>query len=278
MSNRNNFSLTRVFAVIAAVVVAGAAYNVASAASVKTPPELKQKGVVTFCSDIASPPLEYYDNNNKPIGSDVDIGNEIAKRMGLKAKWVNVPFAGIIPALLARHCDAILSQLFDKPARRKVLDFVDYMDSSEAILVAYGNPEHISGLDSLAGKKVAVENGTTVKSILDKKNEEFKKNGKKPMDIVVFPRDTDALEQLRIHQVDAYGTTLESSAYYIKKAPKTFALAGSPFHRILTGIGIRKDEPALRDAIKQALSDMRQDGTYMKILEKWNLKGDALQK
>lgn len=278
MSNRKSFSLTTILGTVAAIAIVGATYNLASAATVNAPPELKQKGVVTFCSDIASPPLEYYDQNNNPIGSDVDIGNEIAKRMGLKAKWINVPFAGIIPALLARHCDAILSQLFDKPARRKVLDFVDYMDSSEAVLVAYGNPEHINGLDSLSGKKVAVENGTTVRSILEKKNEEFKKSGKKPMSIVVFPRDTDALEQLRINQVDAYGTTLESSAYYIKKAPKTFALAGPPFHRILTGIGIRKDEPALRDAISQALQEMRQDGTYMKILEKWNLKGDALQK
>ena len=271
-------SLTSIVEIVAAITIVFATYNVASAASVKAPTALKKKGVVTFCSDIASPPLEYYNKNNKPIGSDVDIGNEIAKRMGLKAKWVNVPFAGIIPALLARHCDAILSQLFDKPARRKVLDFVDYMDSSEAILVAYGNPEHINGLDSLSGKKVAVENGTTVRSILEKKNEEFKKDGKKPMNIVVFPRDTDALEQLRINQVDAYGTTLESSAYYIKKAPKTFALAGPPFHRILTGIGIRKDEPELRDAISQALQEMRRDGTYMKILKKWNLTGDALQK
>lgn len=245
-------------------------------ATVTPPKRLKDKGVITYCSDIASPPLEYYDKNHKPIGSDIEIGNHIAKLMGLKAKWVNVPFAGILPALLAGHCDAIISQLFDKPARRKKIDFVDYMNSSEAILVPYGNPQNIKNLQDLSGKSVAVENGTTVRTLLEAENKKLSQEGKKTMNIVVFPRDTDALEQLRIHQVDAYGTTLESAAYYIKVAPKTFAVAGKPFHRIITGIGIRKDEKPLKKAIAEALHTMRQDGTYMKIFEKWNLKGDAL--
>lgn len=246
------------------------------AATVNPPKNLKQKGVITYCSDIASPPLEYYDKNHKPIGSDIEIGNHIAALMGLKAKWVNVPFAGILPALLAGHCDAIISQLFDKPARRKKIDFVDYMNSSEAILVAYGNPEKIKNLDDLAGKSVAVENGTTVRTLLEAKNKALAKAGKPKMNIVVFPRDTDALEQLRIHQVDAYGTTLESAAYYIKVSPKTFAVAGKPFHRIKTGIGIRKNEKPLKKAIAEALHIMRKNGSYIKIFEKWHLKGDAL--
>lgn len=265
-------------AVLSGLLIAFAAAPLVSAraASVTPPANLQKKGVITYCSDIASPPLEYYDSNNQPTGSDVDIGNAIAQRMGLKAKWVNVPFAGIIPALLAGHCDAILSQLFDKPARRKVLDFVDYMDSSEAILVAYGNPHHIQDLADLSGLKVAVENGTTVRTLLEEENKKLAQEGKKEMNIVVFPRDTDALEQLKIAQVDAYGTTLESAAYYIKTAPNTFAVAGKPFHRILTGIGVRKDEKALTQAISQSLDEMRKDGTYMKILKKWNLEGDAL--
>lgn len=260
--------------IFSALLLAG--IQCASAATVTPPKNLHKKGVITYCSDIASPPLEYYGKNNKPKGSDIDIGNHIAALMGLKAKWVNVPFAGILPALLAGHCNAIISQLFDKPARRKKINFVDYMYSSEAILVSYGNPQKIRNLTDLSGKTVAVENGTTVRVLLEAENKKLTKAGKRPMDITVFPRDTDALEQLRIHQVDAYGTTLESAAYYMKVAPKTFSVAGKPFHRILTGIGIRKDEKPLKKAIAQALHIMHKNGTYLKIMEKWNLKGDAL--
>src|SRR4051794_6583763 len=127
---------------------------------------LGQPGTIRFCSDISSPPLEFYANGQQPTGSDIDLGNAIAARLGVKAEWVNTAFAGIIPALQAGHCDAILSQLLDKPARRAIVDFVDYMNSSEAIMVRKGNPDHVTGLSGLCGLSVAAETGTTVADFL----------------------------------------------------------------------------------------------------------------
>jgi polar amino acid transport system substrate-binding protein len=69
-----------------------------------------------------------------PEGADIDIGAELAKRMGLSVKWINVPFAGLVPDLLAGHCDAIISQLYVKPARTAVIDMVPYMNSQETIM------------------------------------------------------------------------------------------------------------------------------------------------
>ncbi|MGA8259327.1 MAG: ABC transporter substrate-binding protein [Arenicellales bacterium] len=249
----------------------------ASAAEVTPPASIVSAGKLVYCSDIASPPLEYMDQNSKPIGSDVEIGNEIARRLGVKAEWSNIPFKGLIPALLAKQCDAILSQLFDKPARREVIDFVDYMNSSQSILVAAGNPLGIKGLDDLSGHKVAVENGTTIQSLIDDENKKLQAGGKAPAELVVYPRDTDALQALQIKQVDAYGTTLESAAYYIVKAPNTFEVAGPPFNKILTGIGVRKEDKELHDAVQKAFDAMKADGTYKKIMTKWHLEGDMLQ-
>ena len=116
---------------------------------------LGQSGTIRFCSDISSPPLEFYANGQQPTGSDVDLGNAIARELGVKPQWVNTAFSGIIPALQAGHCDAILSQLFDKPARRAVVNFVDYMNSSDAIMVRKGNPDHVTGLSGLCGLNVA---------------------------------------------------------------------------------------------------------------------------
>jgi len=96
---------------------------------------------------MTGPPLEFLDESTKPIGSDIDLGREIAKRFGVKDEWNNLPFKGLIPALLAKQCDAVISQLFDKPERREAIGLVDYMNSSEALLVApgTGTPE-IGGL------------------------------------------------------------------------------------------------------------------------------------
>ncbi|HUZ64697.1 MAG TPA: ABC transporter substrate-binding protein [Acetobacteraceae bacterium] len=259
-----------------ALFCAGISMHAVHAQTVRLPKRIATTGKITYCSDISSPPLEYYSLNSRPIGSDIDLGNAIAQRMGVKAVWKNVPFNGIVPALLARQCDAIISQLFDKPARRRVIDLIDYMNSSEALLVKSGSSRKIRTLGDLSGLKVAVENGTTVADLLAAQNRKFQSSGKKPMDIVVFPKDTDALQQLQVGQVDAYGTTLETAAYYMKKSPHSFAVAGKPFGQILTAIGVRKGDPKLRTAIQTAFDSLKADGTDLKILKKWGIEADRL--
>lgn len=248
-----------------------------SAATALAPKRIADAGTIVYCSDMTGPPLEYLDENTKPIGSDVDMGNEIAKRFGVKAEWKNIPFKGLIPALLAQQCDAVISQLFDKPERRQAIDLVDYMNSSEALLVRAGNPKGIHSLDDLAGQKVAVENGTTIQELIEDQNKKFQAAGKKPADVVVYPKDTDALQALQIGQADVYGTTLETGAYYMSKSPKTFEVAGPPFHQILTAIGLRKGDDGMTDAFQNAVDAMKQDGTLLAILKKWQIEGDMMK-
>jgi polar amino acid transport system substrate-binding protein len=248
----------------------------ARAAEVTPPDAIAKAGKIVYCSDISGPPLEYYDENSKPIGSDIDIGTEIARRMGVAAEFNNTAFGGIIPALLAKHCDAIISQLIDRPARRAIVDFVDYQYSSNSLLVRTGNPKKIQGLDDISGHKIAVENGTAVLGMIQEQNKKFKAAGRPEADVIVYPKDTDALQALQIGQADVYGTTLESSAYYILKAPNIFEVGGPPFARVIDGIAVRKDESELKAAIQKAFDSMRADGSYLKILTKWHLEGDAL--
>jgi polar amino acid transport system substrate-binding protein len=227
---------------------------------------------LVYCAALSAPPLGYLDENAKPAGLDVELGNEIATRLERDPKWLIVPFKGIIPALLAGQCDAILSQLFDKPERREVIDIIDFMNSSEALLVRAGNPRKIAGLADLSGLKVAVNTGTTIQVWLDKRTPP----SQPPAVIVPLPKDTDALQQLEIGQADVYGTTLETAAYYMTKAPGTFEVAGPPFARILTGIGLRKDEAELGRDLTRVLAAMRADGSYARIFTKWHLEDDML--
>src|SRR6185295_7917499 len=245
--------------IIAATLTLGflAFAGTAQAEDIKAPEHIKSAGKIVYCSDISGPPLGFFDENSQPTGSDIDLGNELAKRLGVKAEWANTPFSGIVPALQAKNCDAILSQLFDKPARREVIDFVDYMNSSQSLLVAKGNPKGIKSLDDLSGIKVAVENGTTIQSLIEDQNKKFAEAGKPPAEVVVFPKDSDARQALQIGQVAVYGTTLESAAYFLQKAGHIFDIGGEPFARILTGIGVRKDDGELRTAIESALNAMK---------------------
>jgi polar amino acid transport system substrate-binding protein len=238
---------------------------------------LGQSGTIRFCSDISSPPLEFYANGQQPTGSDINLGNAIAAKLGVKAQWVNTAFAGIVPALQAGHCDAILSQLFDKPARRAIVDFVDYMNSSDAIMVRKGNPDHVTGLSGLCGLSVAAETGTTVADFLTAQSKSCTSSGKQPIAVQTFLRDSDALGQLGLGHVAAYGTTVESGGYAITKNSGMFELAGPPFGQIATGIATAKKNTGLHGAIAAAFAALRADGTYQQIMTKWGLGPDELK-
>lgn len=268
-----NRAALKMMSTVAILLVAG----VANAASVAPPANLTQAGKLTFCAEYGNPPLGFYDENQVLTGFEIELGGKIAERMGLEAKWKEVSFSAIIPALMAKQCDAILSQLFDKPERREVVDFVNYMYSSQSLLAPKGNPKNIKGLNDLSGLKVSVGNGTTIQGLLDAQNKVFKEAGKAEAKVVVFPKDSDARQALQTGQVDAYGTTLETAAFFFTKAGQVFDIAGEPFNKIKTGIAIRKGEADLSGAIQKAFDAMKQDGSYVKLLEKWQLGADAIE-
>ena len=119
-------------------------------------------------------------------------------------------------------------------------------------------------------------NGSTIKTLLDAHNEALAKAGKAPMKVVVYNTDTDAFQALRINQVDAYGTTVETAGYYAAMAPDLFEEGVPAFSRILTGLGMRKDDQQLSTAVQQIVDDMRADGSYAKLLDTWHVSSDTL--
>lgn len=269
-------------AVVAAMTLAGCG---GSSGAVAAPPPgsvavpagtLVQDGQITYCSDISAPPLTFYDAAQKAVGAEIELGDALAAQLGARPKWANTSFNGIIPALQARKCDAIISQLYIKPEREAVVDFVPYMYASNTLVVANGNTA-VKGMDDLCGKRAAGQTGTTVVQHLTDQAAKCAAAGKPPIDIRQFTKDSDALQQLRLGLVDSYGTTLETAAYVQTQQPGTFQLVGEPFNRIKVGIAtLNGGGTALHDALAQALAAVQKDGTYTAILAKWNLTGDDI--
>lgn len=249
----------------------------AGGGSVDVPPgALTNSGQITYCSDISAPPLTYYDANQKPAGAEIELGDAIASELGVTPQWSNTAFNGIIPALQAKHCDVIVSQLYIKPEREKVVDFVPYMYASNTLVVSRNHDEGITSVTDLCGKKAAAQTGTTVAQYLQDQSKQCTSSGKPKIDIRLFTQDSDALQQLKLGLVDCYGTTLETAAYVARQQANTFELVGKPFNRIEVGAATRKDDTALHDAFAKALAAVQKSGKYAEILKKWNLTGDSL--
>jgi polar amino acid transport system substrate-binding protein len=270
---KSYFSATSVLSI--AAILMFAATGLARADSAALPADVMASKTITYCSAVNLPPMEFFSAAQEPQGVDIELGTAIAKRLGYSAKFVNIPFAGLIPALLAGHCDAIMSQLFIKPPRLKVIDEIPYMYSQEGFILKAGAPK-LSGPEALSGEKAASVTGTTATDLMTKANAALAKAGKPPITIVMFPENTPALQQVQFGQVAAYGVAYETALYYANLDPGQFEVGGAPYFKILTGIGVSKQEPGLKAALTGALAGLMKDGTYDAIYKKWNLVADML--
>ena len=230
---------------------------------------------IVFCSDTTYPPMESI-VNGKPAGADIDIANAIAKLLGTKAQIKVTGFDVIIPALLQKKCNAIISAMTDNAQRRKQVNFADYVDVGMSLMVKKGNPEHITGIESLSGKTVAVEAATTEKAALDQANKGLKKAGMKQITIRIFPGDTNAAAALLSGKVDAYFADATPVLYYIKKTGGKFQTAGPQLGTAPEGIATRKGDP-LGAKFKSAIATLYSNGTMNQILAKWGLSAFALK-
>ena len=263
------------FAIALGSLVTPAAAQTASK-RVAAPAALASKGGITYCATLDNPPRAYYDERQQPIGFEVELGTEIASRMGLKVTWVQLKFTGLVAALQAQQCDALMQELFIRPERLEIIDMVPFSRTGQQIVVRRSDNSAGQGLEDLSGRKVAVPNGTTIHNLAVEANKKLKEAGKPEINLVVLPTTTETFQHLATSLVDAVGTTSTAGAYYVRLRPNDFKPKGAPFGLIGTGIGIRKGNSELTTAIRSALEGIVADGAYKAMIEKWNMQGMEL--
>ena len=267
----------------------------APAGTVATIPadKLAQKNHLLICTDFPYPPQEFFDENGDPKGLDIDMGTEIAARLGLKVQFVNSVFDTIIAAVNSGKCDIIISAQNITADRQKQVSMIPYFQAGQSFLVVKGNPNKITGPADLCGKGAAAESGTTEADFLqgtgDYKDkgmtQDCTKNGKPAINVVVAQKDTDALQQLQAGKVAIYFADSPVAAYYTVQHPDQFELAGQVLETAQEGISVPcgaddctgKPLSEVGLAVQAALKSMMADGTYAKILGKWNLTAGAVK-
>jgi polar amino acid transport system substrate-binding protein len=254
------------------------AVAVSSELAAKLPEALKTGGTLKIATDPSSPPYTYYQADGQTlIGSDIDVGNAIAAKLGLKAEWAAVKFPGIIAAIEAKRFDTALTGMGDTPTREKQLDFVDYSTDGNAIVVPKENPLGIKKIGDLCGKHVAVLQGSVMQGLVEKQNNSCTDK----IDIQVFQDINQALLQVRTKRADATMYQYGVAAYVIKTSPDAAGLEVLAFEQYGTGYNampFRKEDTALRDAVQGALAEMKSDGSYDKILTAWGMQANGLDK
>ena len=240
-----------------------------ASAPIKAPSAIAKTGTLRIGSGLEYPPMEFFNNQHQPAGVDVKLGQAIAKSMGLKTQFVQIAFAGLIPALNANRIDMIMADMNITPQRSQAVDFVPYLQDGSSIIVTAGNPRHIANLADLSGMTVGVQLGTTLQAAADAENQKLQAAGKPPITVLTFQQATDAMNELVIGRVAAVLLTTSISKYYAKQHPAEFYVVPKPFASEPVGIAINKDDPALVKAVTKAVQLLKKNGTFQKILNQY---------
>jgi polar amino acid transport system substrate-binding protein len=242
------------------------------------PQAVRDAGVLKVGSDVAYAPVEFFDTDNKTvIGIDPDIAKALEAQLGIKLTFQNATFDGLITSLRSKRLDLIMSAMSDTPERQKSIDFVDYFSAGTSILVQKGNPAKINSLDDFCGKTIALQRGTTQEDVAKAQTAKCKAAGK-PLKVLAFDRDTEALLQVKQGRAVADMNDFPVAAYSAKTSGggNDFEVVGAQLEAGPYGIGVRKEDTAIRDALQKAMQAIIDNGEYAKVLDKWNVKQGAV--
>jgi len=242
------------------------------------PQAIRAAGAIKVGSDVAYAPVEFFDKDAKTvIGIDPDIAKALGAQLGVKFQFTNGTFDGLITSLRSKRIDLIISAMSDTPERQKSIDFVDYFTAGTSILVKKGNPEGIKGLDDFCGKTIALQRGTTQEDVAKAQQTKCTAAGK-PLKVLTFDRDTEALLQVKQGRAVADMNDFPVAAYNAKTSGggNDFEVVGEQIEAGPYGIGVRKTDMQLRDALQKAMQAIIDNGEYAKVLEKWNVKQGAV--
>lgn len=230
-------------------------------------PPLISAGKLMAATNATIPPYQFVDASGKLQGMRIELGEEIARRLGHKMEWFNVGFETHIPGLQSSRWDVSITGMFYTPERARILYMIPYELQAISISVARGNPLRITSTRDLAGRRVAVEIGGYEFRQITRINEEQVAAGLRPMEIRTFSTFADAYQALRAGQVDAVVSVDVTAKFYQDRGEFDRAvsgLAGSP-----ATLAFRSKDVAF--AVLRVLNQMRRDGFYDRLFDKYGV-------
>jgi len=244
------------------------------------PAPIKQRGSIIAAIVPNYPPLEMRDPaTNQLTGFDVDLGNALAAMLGVKMDWQETSFEQMVSAVDTGRVDIILSGMTDLASRRDKITFVDYLKSGPIFFVQVTRAKEFPDMLSFCGKSVGASRRTSYpKEIAAWSDAHCTPAGRPGINFVGTEGSADARTQLKQGRIDAAMQGNETLPYVMSLEPNTYIPVGTAISSQYSGIGVGKNAKELQQALAEALTALITDGAYKKILDKWKLGEDAIEK
>lgn len=212
------------------------------------------------------PPFESINEKNEIIGYDPSLAAAIAKEMGIKAEFVNVPWEGLIAGVNNGDFDIIMSAMSPEEATAAT-DAVEisenYYTLADVIVVKSDN-EDIKSKEDLERKIIGIQDSTTAAQAA----EGLPEKGIKVGEIKHYNRNADAYAELANGRIDAIVVSVTYANEQAKNNPE-FKVINDPIHEVGIAVVAKDGSVALIEKIEEVLGKLRENGTYDSIAVEW---------
>ena len=224
--------------------------------------KVKTAGVFVLGLDDSFPPMGFRDKENNIVGFDIDLATEVCARLGLQLKTQPISWDAKEQELNTGKIDCIWNGMSVDSARAKAMNLSDAYLKNRMIFTV--KDKSLASLSALAGKKIAVQNGSTAQKLL-----EASEAGKAAKEIVPIDDNQTALMDLEKGGVEAVFLDEIVAKYWITTNGKDYVVLEEGLSDEVYAVGFRKKDQALRDSVNKTLQAMKADGKFDEISAKW---------
>ena len=227
--------------------------------------DLQARGKFILGLDDAFPPMGFRDEDNNIVGFDIDVAKAVAAKLGVEFVAQPIDWAAKELELNAGNIDCIWNGMSITPERQESMAMTFPYLNNQMVFYVKADAE-IATLEDLAGKTIAVQNGSYAEDLL---NGDYADLAATFDGVVGFEDYLMALMDLQQGGCDAVLIDLVVGEYKVTGMNATDLKAGPALADDLYGIGFRKDDVALRDKVQEILIDLKADGTLAEICKAW---------
>jgi L-cystine transport system substrate-binding protein len=222
--------------------------------------KIKSADIIRIGTEGTYAPFTFHDASGTLVGFDVEIAQEVAKRLGVTAQFTDGKWDGLIAGLDANRYDAVFNEVSITKARKAKYDFSDPYILSKAALIVKSDNKKIKSFADLKGKKSAQTLTSNFAQIV-------KDNGGTVVGNDGFSQSIDLLLAGRVDAT--VNDNLSFLDFKTKKPDAKIKIVATLDDADRSGAIVRKGNPELVAAINKALADAKADGTYLKISQKY---------
>ena len=216
---------------------------------------------IRVATNATYPPFTYVDKQTgQLVGFDINLMNLIAEKENLQVEFIIVSFKPLLEGMALGIYDAAVSAISITEARQKDMLFSQPYFVSGHVVTVFIENNTITGKDSLVGKVVGVETGSTSAADVSEMKGVIAKY------YVDFP---EAFEDLMNGKIDAVVSDSTIASIYVANYPDKLKIAGEPFTQENYGIAVAKNKPELLVKINAGLSALKSEGMLDQLTQKW---------